>query len=137
VVLSVTPASNAPSVDPSSPVTIVFNHSMMVGMEVPVILHEGTVLGSQVAGSFSWSSDRSALTFAPAKALKSKTTYVLHLSPNLQDARGRGIDFAGCAQRVGGQRPTGGMMGGGMTGTGWQPGAGTWGYGMTLTFTTA
>jgi hypothetical protein len=110
---------------------------MMVGMELLVILHEGTVLGPQVAGSFSWSSDRTTLTFAPAEALESKTTYVLHLSPNLQDARGRGIDFAGCAQRVGDQRPTRGMMGGGMTGSGWQPGAGTWGYGMTLTFTTA
>jgi hypothetical protein len=57
VVLRVTPASNSASVLPSSSITIVFNHSMMVGMELLVILHEGTVLGPQVAGSFSWSSD--------------------------------------------------------------------------------
>jgi len=73
----------------------------------------------------------------PAEALKSKTTYVLHLSPNLKDAAGRGIDFAGCAQRVRGQPSAGGRMGEGMMGSGWQPRSGTWGYGMTVTFTTA
>ena len=137
VVLSVIPASNAANVDPSSPITIAFNRPMMVGMELLVILHEGTVAGPKVPGSFSWSSDRTTLTFVPAGALKSKASYVLHLSPNLKDAAGRGIDFAGCAQRVGGQSVSGGMMGGGMMGPGWQPGSGTWGYGMTFTFTTA
>ena len=137
LVLSVIPASNAASVNPSSPITIAFNHSMMVGMELLVILHEGSVGGPQVPGSFSWSPDRATLTFAPAEALKSKTTYVLHLSPNLKDAAGRAINFAGCAQRVGGKPLSGGMMGGGMMGSGWQPGSGPWGYGMTFTFTTA
>lgn len=137
VVVSVIPASNAASVNPSSPITIVFNHSMMVGMEMLVILHEGSVAGPQIAGSSSWSPDRTTLTFVPAEALKSKTTYVLHLLPNLKDATGRTIDFARCAQRVGGQRPTARMMGGGMMGSGWQPGSGTWGYGMTFTFTSA
>lgn len=137
VVLSVIPASNAANVNPSSRITIAFNHPMMVGMELLVILHEGTVAGPQVPGSFTWSPDRTTLTFAPAEALKSKTTYVLHLSPNLKDATGRAIDFGGCAQRVGGQRLSGGMTGGGMMGSGWQPGSGTWGYGMTLTFTSA
>lgn len=137
VVVSVIPASNAASVNPSSRITIVFNHSMMVGMELLVILHEETVAGPKVPGSFFWSPDRTTLIFVPAEALKSKTTYVLHLLPNLKDATGRAIDFAGCAQRVGGQRATAGMMGGGMMGSGWQPGSGTWGYGMTLTFTSA
>ena len=137
VVLSIRPASNATSVDPSSPITITFNRPMMVGMELLIILHQGTVAGPQVPGSFSWSPDRTTLTFVSAEALKSKTTYVLHLSPNLKDATGRAIDFPGCAQRVGGQPLSGGMMGGGMMGSGWQPGSGTWGYGMTLTFTSA
>ena len=137
VVLSVTPAADATSANPSSPITIVFNHSMLVGMELLVVLHEGTAAGPAVAGSFSWSADRTTLTFVPAEALKSKTTYVLHLSPNLEDAAGRRVDFAGCAQRVGGQPLTGGRMGAGMMGSGWQPGSGTWGYGMTITFTTA
>jgi hypothetical protein len=137
VVVSVIPASNAASVNPSSPITVAFNHSMMVGMELLVILHEGSVVGPRVPGSFSWSPDRTTLTFAPAEALKSNTSYVLHLSPNLKDTAGQGINFAGCAQRVGGQPPSGGMMGGGIMGPGWQPGFGTWGYGMTITFTTA
>ena len=137
VVLSVTPAADATSANPSSPITIVFNHSMMVGMELLVMLHEGPAAGPTVAGSFAWSSDRTTLTFVPAEALKSKTTYVLHLSPNLKDSAGRGIDFAGCAQRVRGQPSTGGRMGEGMMGSGWQPRSGTWGYGMTVTFTTA
>ena len=137
VVLSVTPASNAASVNPSSPMTIVFSHSMMVGMELLVILHEETVAGPKIPGSFFWSPDRATLTFVPAGPLKSKTPYILHLSPNLKDATGRAIDFAGCAQRVGGQRATAGMMDGGMMGPGWQPRSGTWGYGMTFTFTTA
>lgn len=136
VVLSVTPASNATSVDPSSPIIIAFNHQMMVGMELLITLHEGTIVGPQVPGSVSWSSDHTILTFVPAGALKSRASYVLHLSPNLKDAAGRGINFAGCAQRVGGQPLSGGMMDGGMMGPGWQPGSGTWGYGMAFTFTT-
>jgi hypothetical protein len=82
----------------------------------------------------------------PTENLKPATTYVLHLSPNLKDANGRGIGFAACAQSVGGQpvspgMMTGGRMGGangtGMMGPGWQAGQGTWGYGMSFTFTTA
>lgn len=136
VVLSVTPASNATSVDPSSRITIAFNHSMMVGMELLITLHEGTIVGPQVPGSVSWSSDHTILTFVPAGALKSRASYVLHLSPNLKDAAGRGVNFAGCAQRLRGQPLSGGMMDGGMMGPGWQPGSGTWGYGMAFTFTT-
>lgn len=137
VVLGVTPAANATSVDPSSPITIAFNRPMMAGMEMLIMLHDGTAVGPQVPGNASWSSDRTVLTFVPARALRSKATYVLHLSPNLKDGLGRGIDFVACANRVGGRPPSGGMMGGGMMGSGWQPGTGTWGQGMTFTFTTA
>jgi len=119
---------------------------MMAGMELLVTLHEGTIVGPPVAGTFAWSSDRTSLTFAPSESLKPRTTYVLHLSPNLRDANGRGVGFAACAQRVGGQSVspgmmTGGRMGGGngagMMGPGWQAGTGMWGYGMSFTFTTA
>ena len=146
VVLGVIPASNATGVSTSSPITITFSHPMMVGMELLVTLHEGTILGPPVPGSYSWSSDRTSLTFAPTENLKSATTYLLHLSPNLRDTTGRGIDFAACAQRVGGQSVPSGMMNGGrmgggygagMMGPGWQDGTGTWGYGMSFTFTTA
>jgi hypothetical protein len=144
-VLSVLPASNATNVNPSSPVSIAFNHSMMGGMEFLVALHEGSILGAQVVVSSLWSSDRRILTLTPVAPLKSRTTYVLHLSPKLTDAWGHGIDFAGCAANLGGQAPAGGwtmggMMGGngwGMMGPGWQAGSGTWGYGMVFTFITA
>lgn len=143
VILSVSPASGSTNVDPSGPITIRFNHSMAVGMEMLVILHETSVTGPQIAGVANWSADRTRLTFTPAQALKTKTTYVLHLSPNLTDANGQRIDFASCAQQVNGQpvgMMTGGMMSGGtgpgMMGPGWQSGSGTWGYGMTFTFAT-
>jgi hypothetical protein len=119
---------------------------MMAGMELLVTLHEGTIVGPPVPGSFSWSSDRTSLTFVPTENLKPETAYVLHLSPNLRDATGRGIGYAACAQRVSGQSVSPGMMtgsrmgggnGAGMMGPGWQAGTGIWGYGMSFTFTTA
>ena len=85
-----------------------------------------------------------AFPIVPAPLLKSETTYVLDLSPSLEDAFGQGIDFAGCALQLGGQAAPGGWTMGGMMGTGsvamgpgWQSDAGTWGYGMISTFTTA
>lgn len=51
VVLAVTPAANSTSVDPSSPITIAFNRPMMVGMEMLIILHDGTAVGPQVPES--------------------------------------------------------------------------------------
>jgi Big-like domain-containing protein len=145
VVLSVVPLGNATGVSPSSPVTITFSHPMMAGMDQLVMLHEGTVVGPVIPGTASWSLDRTSLTFVPAEILKSATMYVLHLSPNLRDATGGGINYADCPRNLGGQSVppgmTGGRMGGGngpgMMGPGWQAGTGTWGYGMTFTFTTA
>ena len=143
VVLSVVPANTAMNVNPAGPITLSFNHGMMTGMELLVMLHEGTVTGPQVAGSATWSADRRTLTFTPAALLESKAAYVLHLSPNLKDVNGQSINFGWCAQYLGGQAPSsgwtmGGMMGnGGMMGSGWEPGTGMWGYGMIFTFTTA
>ena len=146
VVLSVSPASHATGVSTSAPITVRFSHPMMVGMELLVTLHEGTITGPVVPGSFAWSSDRTSLTFSPIEPLKPGTTYVLHLSANLRDVTGSGIDFGTCAQGVGGQPVPpgtipGGRMGGpngaGMMGPGWQSGRGTWGNGMSFIFTTA
>jgi hypothetical protein len=144
VVLSVSPTAGSTNVDPRGPITITFNHAMAVGMEMLVILHEASVSGPRVEGVAAWSVDRTRLTFTPSQALKSRTTYVLHLSPNLTDANGDRIDFASCSQQVSGQpvgMMTGGMMSGGtgpgMMGPGWQAGSGTWAYGMSFTFTTA
>jgi hypothetical protein len=144
-VLSIVPASATTGVDPAKPVTITFNYPMMTGMEMLVVLHEGTVTGPQVAGTSSWSGDRTVLTFTPSTALKAKTNYILHFSPSLKGANGQTIDLAACTT-IGGQYVSGGMMGStaggmmngqwgpGMMGTGWQASDGT--FGMFFTFTT-
>lgn len=142
VVLSVVPSSGAVNVDPSAPVIISFNHAMMTGMELLVMLHEGSVAGAEVPGVATWSSDRRTLTFSPAQPLKSKATYVLHLSPNLKDVNGQAINLAWCAQYLGGQAAANWTMGGMMQnrlmmGAGWQPVSGPWGYGMIFMFATA
>lgn len=145
-VLAVSPVGGTIGVDPTKPVVINFSHPMMTGMEMLVVLHEGTVTGPQVAGSSVWSSDRTVLTFTPSAALKAKTTYVLHLSPSLQGANGQLINMS-AGGMMGGQFVTGSMMGStaggmmngqwgpGMTGAGWRASDGT--FGMYFTFTTA
>jgi ABC-type transport system substrate-binding protein len=141
VVTSIIPRGGATTVDPNAPVVIAFSHAMMIGMEALVALHDGSITGPEVAGAASWSSDRTRLTFTPSAGLKLKTTYVLHLSPNLKDSKGATVNWSGCAAALGGQAvPSGaypgGMMGG-MMRSGWQAGSGTWWMGMTFTFTTA
>lgn len=145
VALSVLPAAAATGVDPTKSVVITFNMSMLSGMELLVVLHEGSVAGPQVTGSTSWSADRHVLTFSPGTALKANTTYVVHLSPSLAGANGKMIDLAQCT-KIGGQYVSGNMMGSGggmmngtwgpgMMGAGWQASDGT--FGMLFTFTTA
>ena len=146
VALSVLPAAATTSVDPAKPITITFSMSMMSGMEMLVVVHEGSVTGPQVPVSSSWSTDRRVLTIAPSTMLKAMTTYAVHLSPSLQGTNGRMIDVTqctaiGCVHVSGGMMGsgTGGMMNGswgaGMMGAGWQASDGT--FGMLFTFTTA
>lgn len=142
----VVPSSATTGVDLMKPVTVTFSHPMMTGMEMLVVLHEGSTTGPQVVGSSRWSSDRTEMTFTPSAALKSKTLYMLHLSPSLQGTSGQKINMAGGVM-MGGQFVTAGMMGSfaggmmngqwgsGMTGAGWQASNGT--FGMYFTFTTA
>lgn len=144
--LGVLPAASATGVSATAPIVVTFNVSMMSGMETLVVLHEGSVTGTQVMGVSTWSADRTALTITPATALKAKTTYVVHLSPSLKGTNGTMIDLAQCT-KIGGQSISGsmmgagagGMMGGtwgpGMMGAGWQATDGT--FGMQFTFTTA
>lgn len=146
IALSVLPAAATTGVDSSKPIIITFNMSMMSGMEMLVVVHEGSVTGPQVIGSSNWSADRHVLTVMPATTLKAKTTYVVHLSPSLQGTNGKTIDLAQCT-KIGGQYVSGGMMGSGsagmmngswgpgMMGAGWQASDGT--FGMLFTFTTA
>lgn len=142
-VLAVVPASGATGVSLTAPVVVTFSHSMMPGMEMNVMLHDGVVTGPVIAGSAAWSTDRRTLTFTPSAALKPGTTYLLHLAPTLVAANGQGIDHGACTS-LGGQTVTGtmmgggmmggGMMGSGMMGSGWEMSSGS--YGMIFRFTT-
>ena len=146
IALSVLPAAATTGVDPTKAITITFNMSMMSGMEMLVVVHEGLVNGPQVTVSSSWSPDRRVLTIAPSVMLKAKTTYAVHLSPSLQGTNGRMIDVTQCAT-IGCQQVTGGMMGSGaggmmngswgpgMMGAGWKANDGT--FGMLFSFATA
>ena len=145
-VLSVLPAAATTGVDPTKPVIVTFTMAMLSGMEMLVVVHEGSVTGPQVAGTSVWSADRRVLTFTPTATLKAKTTYVVHFSPSLQGTNGKTVDLSQCT-KLGGQYVTGGMMGStaggmmngswgpGMMGAGWKASDGT--YGMLFTFTTA
>ncbi len=143
VVLSVVPASSASAVNRSAPVVVTFSQAMMQGMEMNVILHEGAVTGAAIPSSASWSGDRRVLTVQPSAPLKATTGYVLHLAPTLTSAAGQQMNHGPCttlgAQSVtsgmlGGSMMTGGSMGPGMAGSGWQMANGS--YGMIFSFTT-
>lgn len=141
---SIQPASTATGVAANAPVVLRFSHAMMSGMEMLVVLHEGSVTGAVVAATATWSTDRTTLTLAPQVPMKRTTTYVVHLSPSLKDASGHLINMTP-GSMMGGQTVSGGMMGGGsmmngqwgpgMMGAGWQAANGT--FGMVFTFTTA
>lgn len=76
---------------------------MMPDMELLALLHEGSVTGPAAVGTATWSADRTLLTCTPSKFLKSNMACALHLSPNLRASSGQTINFASCAQFVGGQ----------------------------------
>lgn len=144
VLLSIQPASAAISVDPTAPVVLRFSHAMTTGMEMLVVLHEGSISGPAVTATATWSSDRTTLTLMPQSPMKRVTTDVMHMSPSLQDAVGHMINLSPDAM-MGGQAVSAGMMGGGammngqwgpgMMGAGWKAANGT--FGMSFTFTTA
>lgn len=140
-VASVTPAGGTTNVATTGAITITFSHAMMSGMESYIALHQDSVTGPVVAGTASWSADRTQLTFTPGAPLLAHTTYVLHMGGGMRDSNNAPISYANCPG-FGGQSVTGGMMsGGGMMGGGNEMGSGWKGsdgnYGMEFAFTTA
>lgn len=141
---SIQPASAATSISVAAPIVLKFSHAMMNGMEMLVVLHEGSVTGAAVACAATWSTDRTTLTLVPQAALKHATTYMVHMSPSLSDTAGHMINMTPGAA-MGGQMVSGSMMGGGsmmngqwgpgMMGAGWQAANGT--FGMVFAFTTS
>ena len=125
----------ATGVDPASPIVVTFSHAIMPGMEEYAALHEGDVTGPVVVGTWTWSANRTQLTFTPAARLKAETQYTLHIGGGMRDAMGNPINYEYCLGH-GGRWATQQMMGNqNMMGSGWRNGNGT--YGMVFTFTTA
>ncbi len=62
-VASVVPAGGSAGVDPTAPIVVSFTGMMQPGMELYAALHEGDVTGPVVPGSWTWSADRTSLTF--------------------------------------------------------------------------
>ncbi len=133
---SVIPAGGSWNVDVSAPVILEFTHAIMVGMENYMLLHESNVQGPIVAGTWTWSPERTRATFVPDSPLRSESRYVIHVGGGMMDADGQGIGFGDHGSHMGGQWASGSMMGGSgtMMGTGWRHANGT--YGMVFTFTT-
>ena len=136
VIASVFPAAQTTGVDPGAPIVIRFSHPMMAGMERFVDLHAGgTASGPTVAGVWTWSSDRTELTFTHPEPLHQATHYTIHLGGGMRDQRNRELDHSACGAQ-GGVNAGAGMMGGhSMMGDGWRHSNG--GYGMLFSFTTA
>ena len=146
--LAVFPQGGSTGVDPTGPIIIEFTHVMMEGMEEYADVHEGAMEGPLVEGAWSWSGDRTRLTFTPSQPLKSQTQYVIHVGGGMQDQHGQHINYEQHGSQMGGQWMTeqmyqggqhghgmGGGHGGGM-GAGWvHPTNGS--YGMVFYFTTA
>lgn len=142
--LSVVPRGGSTDVDRFAPVVVEFDHAVMTGMEGYALLHEGDVTGPEVAGTWSLSTDRLAVTFTPAAPLAPNARYTIHLGGGMMDADGGHIDFGTHGDHMGGVWATNGMMGGGMMrgtvgehhlGEGWEhPTNGS--YGMVFFFTT-
>ena len=140
-VASVVPAGGTTGVSTGASMTVTFSGPMRGGMEMYAALHQGSVTGPVVPGSWMWSADRMQLTFTPTMPLQAHTAYTLHMGGGMLDASGTPVDYQPCVDRMGGAWATPTMMGGGMMGDSGMMGPGWKGsngmYGMTFTFTTA
>jgi Bacterial Ig-like domain len=146
--LSILPTPGSLDVEVGATVVVTFDHAIAAGMGAYAALHEGTLTGPEVEGTWALSEARTELIFTPAEELKPSTTYVIHLGGGMMDEDGNPVDLEEHGMGMGGQWATeqmlaGGMgmgqmggQGGGMMGEGWAHGSnGT--YGMVFTFTTA
>jgi hypothetical protein len=149
--LDVRPAPGSVDVSVGTTVTITFDHAIAEGMDAYAALHEGTLTGPIVDGTWDLSADLTVLTFTPAEQLKAATTYVVHLGGGMMDAQGNHVGLEEHGLGMGGQWASETMMNGGMgsgmghggmgqnsqmMGEGWaHPTNGS--YGMIFSFTTA
>lgn len=125
LLLSVVPEGGATDVPVDQPVTVEFDHAMAAGMEAYADLHEGDLAGPPVAGTWSWSADRTRLTFTPDAPFRPNTVYVIHLGGGMMDADDMPVDFQEHGEHMGGEWATEQMMH-----DGWSGGPGMAGPGM-------
>lgn len=138
---AISPAPQASSVSPGTPIVLTFSAGMMPGMAQYMDLHQGGVSGPVVPMNCSWSSGETMLTCQPQAPLASGTQYTIHVGAGMTGGQGQRMPMDAWTG-MGGQWATSGMMGGthagqpvGMMGTGWMDGAGH--FGMTFEFTTS
>jgi Bacterial Ig-like domain len=139
---AVSPTPGAMGVDPATVMTMHFSAAMQTSMMQYVDLHQGTIAGSVVPMTCSWSSDNTTLTCQPIQPLQHGTSYVLHMGGGMMNANGDPVDVEHYGMTIGGQPVSGGMMGGMHGGQGTGMMGGSWmdpdGHdGMEFTFTTA
>src|SRR5512135_1379404 len=79
VVASVTPAGGSVAVPTNVTMTVTFSGPMRSGMEMYAAVHQGSVTGPVVPGSWMWSADHMQLMFTPTMPLQAHTTYTMHL----------------------------------------------------------
>ncbi len=139
---AVSPTPGATGIDPATVLTMDFSAAMRTSMMQYVDLHQGTIAGSVVPMTCSWSSDAMTLTCQPDQPLQPGTSYALHTGSGMTDAAGQHVDVEQHGMAMGGTPVTGDMMGGmhggqsaSMMGSGWMnPADGH--LGMAFTFTT-
>jgi hypothetical protein len=136
IVASMVPNGGASDVDPAGSIVLTFSRSMQAGMETYVAMHRGDAAGPTVPGAWSWSDDRTRLTYTPAGPLDPGTAYTIHMGGRMMDVDGRTLGYEHCLDQHGGRWATDQMMGGNgdMMDQGWRDTNGT--NGMVFTFTT-
>lgn len=104
--LSVQPAGGSIDVAMDVEVVVTFDHPLADGMEEYAVLHEGSVTGPEVLGTWSLSVDRTALMFAPGAPLKPAGTYAIHIGGGMMDADGGSVDLESHGMGMGGHWAT-------------------------------
>jgi hypothetical protein len=113
-------------------------------MDMYVALHEADAsgpFGPMVSGTWSWTDDRTQLTFVPDMPFASATSHTIHIGGGMRDANGNMVNLERNGHGMGGEWVTQQMMQGctmqvcgAMMGTGWQHSNGS--FGMSFTFMT-
>lgn len=145
LLLSVEPSGGSLNVAVDRAVVVTFSHALATGAERYAALHEGSVQGVVVSGTWKASPGRVVLTFKPDAPLKPATAYAIHLGGSMSATAGHMVDLGTHGLGMGGQWAGGAMMGGmggigsasmTMMGSGWShPTNGS--YGMVFAFGTA